>query len=377
MLASVDLLETFLFLRHVNLAFNQLTDLTPLEKLHNLRELNASNNRIAKFPVGQWPSMTHLNLNNNAVAQLRHTCMPKLLILCLNISKIGRTKSLGSRSSFIATTLVFRVQPFCRHSIHENYRISPESNCHTKLEVCVCVYIPRFSFCSGFSVLFKPPGGTVDNQIRRLTEPETGAPYFTEESFPRLHTLQLAQNKLYLVDSTPNDPNAPNTLDIRLPRLRALFLGGNSLTSLAVYSRQVIRQNASELSDEKSLSDEAEPVREEIVKERDQSALGVLPELSVLNLRCNGLHELDGLTLETVPKLQYLNLRLIVIIVSFLSEENPIFEMKDYRLEMRVTVPSLRRLDKDVYTEQENEEADLLLAQRRQEKAAADVSGIK
>ncbi|THD28769.1 Leucine-rich repeat-containing protein 23 [Fasciola hepatica] len=314
MLASVDLLETFLFLRHVNLAFNQLTDLTPLEKLHNLRELNASNNRIAKFPVGQWPSMTHLNLNNNAVAQLRHTCMPKLLILCLN-----------------------------------------------------------------------------NNQIRRLTEPETGAPYFTEENFPRLHTLQLAQNKLYLVDSTPNDPNAPNTLDIRLPRLRALFLGGNSLTSLAVYSRQVIRQNTSELSDEKSLSDETEPVREEIVKERDQSALGVLPELSVLNLRCNGLHELDGLTLETVPKLQYLNLRENFIdsmgeieklqqlprLQTMIFLENPIIEMKDYRLEMRVTVPSLRRLDKDVYTEQENEEADLLLEQRRQEKAAADVSGIK
>lgn len=56
---------------------------------------------------------------------------------------------------------------------------------------------------------------------------------------------------------------------------------------------------------------------------------------------------------------------IIELLISF--AENPIYEMKDYRLEMRVTVPSLRRLDKEVYTAQENEEADLLLEQQKQE----------
>lgn len=149
----------------------------------------------------------------------------------------------------------------------------------------------------------------LDNNIRRLTEPETGAPFFTGENFPNLHTLQLAQNKLYLFDSAPNDPSAPFTLDIRLPRLSALFLGGNSLTSLALYSIQLVPQTPTELSDDQIQVEEREPNREEIVKERDGSALGVLPELSVLNLRSNGLRDLDGLTLESVPRLQYLNLR--------------------------------------------------------------------
>ncbi|VDP80889.1 unnamed protein product [Echinostoma caproni] len=296
--------------QNVNLAFNQLTDLAPLERLHNLRELNAANNRITRFPVGQWPSVTHLNLNNNEISQLSHVCMPRLLVLSLN-----------------------------------------------------------------------------NNRIRRLNEPGSEAPYFTAEHFPRLHTLQIAQNKLYLLDSTPNDPNAPLTLDIQLPQLRALFLGGNALTSLAVYIRQLTKVSPRELSEDQSQLDDQELIREEIVKERGRSALGILPELSVLNLRSNGIRELDGLTLETVPKLQYLNLRENMIdsmeeieklqplnrLQTMILLENPIFEMKDYRLEMRVAVQSLRRLDKEVYTSQENEEADLLADQRKQERSTAEV----
>lgn len=84
MLTSVDLLETFIFLKHINLTFNELTDLRPLERLHNLRELNASNNHIAKFPVGNWPLMSVLDLSNNSITRLRQTYMPKLLVLNLN-----------------------------------------------------------------------------------------------------------------------------------------------------------------------------------------------------------------------------------------------------------------------------------------------------
>ncbi|KAF5402757.1 hypothetical protein PHET_03502 [Paragonimus heterotremus] len=56
----------------------------------------------------------------------------------------------------------------------------------------------------------------------------------------------------------------------------------------------------------------------------------------------------------------------------FRHPENPIYDLKDYRLEMRINLQTLRRLDKDTYTAEENDEADKIAEERRKERLAAE-----
>ncbi|KAF7233088.1 hypothetical protein EG68_10516 [Paragonimus skrjabini miyazakii] len=83
-LTDVTPLQKFIFLRCINIAFNELTNLVPLENLHNLLVLNASYNHITEFPVGKWPALTHLYLNHNRITELREMNMPRLQLLSLN-----------------------------------------------------------------------------------------------------------------------------------------------------------------------------------------------------------------------------------------------------------------------------------------------------
>ncbi|VDP59309.1 unnamed protein product [Schistosoma curassoni] len=66
-------------------------------------------------------------------------------------------------------------------------------------------------------------------------------------------------------------------------------------------------------------------------------------------------------SLEEIKKLSNLQCLRTVILT-----DNPVYDVKDYRLEVRVCLVNLRRLDKDIYTMEENEEADELAIQRMQ-----------
>ncbi|KAF6773276.1 hypothetical protein AHF37_07352 [Paragonimus kellicotti] len=272
-LTSVTPLQKFIFLRYINIAFNELTNLVPLENLHNLLVLNAGYNHITEFPVGKWPALTHLYLNHNRITELREMHMPRLQLLSLN-----------------------------------------------------------------------------NNQLTKLFNTSNGEPFLNGRDLPELHTLELAHNKLYLLDrASPDDLGAPISLKIQLPKLKALFLSHNALTSLATYKLypkirpiNTLDELPADEEDEVShkqrdvakLSETEEPpsdannqgestelppsVEEQVVEEEEEfvwireengSALGDLPQLSVLSLRANGLLDLDGLTYKAVPKLQYLNLR--------------------------------------------------------------------
>ncbi|KAF5394606.1 hypothetical protein PHET_10915 [Paragonimus heterotremus] len=288
-LTDVTALQKFIFLRYINIAFNELTNLVPLENLHNLLVLNASYNHITEFPLGKWPALTHLYLNHNRITELREMNMPRLQLLSLN-----------------------------------------------------------------------------NNQLTKLFNTSNGEPFLNGRDLPELHTLELAHNKLYLLDkASPDDLGAPVSLKIQLPKLKALFLNHNALTSLATYKlypriRPINtldelpadeedevshKQNdvAKPSETEESISDAnnqgestelASPVEEQVVEEEEGfvwireesgSALGDLPQLSVLSLRANGLLDLDGLTYKAVPKLQYLNLRENVI--GLLDEVNKLMAL--------------------------------------------------
>ncbi|KAF8565906.1 hypothetical protein P879_09653, partial [Paragonimus westermani] len=269
------------------------------------------------------------------------------------------------------------------------------------------------------------------NHLTKLFNTSNGEPFLNGRNLPELHTLELAHNNLYLLDkASPDDLGAPVSLRIQLPKLKALFLNHNAFTSLATYKLcpkirsvnmldelpVVEEDNADDVSHKEHdvakppETDEAPPeennqdestelvpsVEEQVVgdeeefvwiREENGSALGDLPQLSVLSLRANGLLDLDGVTYKAVPKLQYLNLRENAIglldeinklaalprLQTLILLENPIYNLKDYRLEMRINLQTLRRLDKDTYTPEENDEADKIAEERQKERLAAEV----
>ncbi|KAG5452865.1 Leucine-rich repeat-containing protein 23 [Clonorchis sinensis] len=311
-LNNIDELKTFVFLRHINIAFNDLTDLTALYGLRHLLLLDASHNLLKEFPVGNWPSLTHLMLSNNHISELTEISFPNLKVLSLN-----------------------------------------------------------------------------NNHIRTLVKPNTGEPFFHGAAFPQLHTLELAHNKLSRGDGRDEEEmNNPSPVRFQLPKLKALFLGQNALKSFAIY-RLVPKVTTSDTFDELAVGEEMmeETTLTNMVLARDEeeSALGELPQLSVLHLRRNKLRDAYGLTEKAVPALQYLNMRenrvrstdyldqlsLLSNLRTVILLDNPVCEMKDYRLEMRVNIQSLRRLDKETYTKEENQDADLMAEQRRLERSAA------
>ncbi|TNN16965.1 Leucine-rich repeat-containing protein [Schistosoma japonicum] len=210
-----------------------------------------------------------------------------------------------------------------------------------------------------------------NNQLRTLTNQTDGLCCLNDHSVPKLHTLGLSHNLIETEDNITNDSNIIITsIGLELKSLKALYLGFNKLISCGNYK----------LKGENLQTELTKYSTDKIQNYSYNSLIGYLPNLSVLNIRSTGLLNLDGITPECLPGIEYLNLRENQIgsleeikkLSSFQSlrtvilTDNPVCDVKDYRLEVRVSLLNLRRLDKDVYTTEENEEADDLAMQRMQ-----------
>ncbi|CAH8587780.1 unnamed protein product [Schistosoma turkestanicum] len=211
------------------------------------------------------------------------------------------------------------------------------------------------------------------NQLRRLTSQNDGSCYLNDYSVPKLHTLGLSYNLIEAEDNTTNNSNVNiPTIGLELKNLKALYLGYNKLISFGNYklSGENVQKSSNELLD---------VIDNKIEQDYNYNSLiGHLPSLSVLHIRSTELLNLDGITPECLPRLEYLNVREnrigsleeIKKLTSFkclrtiILTDNPVYDIKDYRLEVRVCLLNLRRLDKDIYTTEENEEADELAKQR-------------
>ncbi|XP_065890900.1 leucine-rich repeat-containing protein 23-like [Dysidea avara] len=106
--------------------------------------------------------------------------------------------------------------------------------------------------------------------------------------------------------------------------------------------------------------------------------LGHLTQLTTLHLRENQLKTLDGLT-EQMSALQYINLRgnpiedikevaklqCLPFLRALILSECPVCETDEYRLEVLIAIRTLERLDKDVYEQDERQDAEEMAAQRQ------------
>ncbi|CAH8646165.1 unnamed protein product [Schistosoma intercalatum] len=213
-----------------------------------------------------------------------------------------------------------------------------------------------------------------NNQLRSLTSQTDGSCYLNDYSVPKLHTLGLSHNLLEVEDTTITDSNINIAIGLELKNLKALYLGYNKLISFGNYKLK--NGNVQSLPNE--LKYTTNDQKKQIYNYN--SLIGYLPNLSVLHIRSSGLINLDGITPECLPRLEYLNVRENQIgsleeikklsnlqcLRTVILTDNPVYDVKDYRLEVRVCLVSLRRLDKDIYTMEENEEADELAIQRMQ-----------
>nr|CAH8873902.1 unnamed protein product [Trichobilharzia regenti] len=136
------------------------------------------------------------------------------------------------------------------------------------------------------------------NQIRRLTTDIDGLYYLNDQSVPKLHTLGLSHNLIEIEDNPSNI-----TIGLELKNLKALFLGYNRIISFGNYNLK--NENLENASTELSISSVAKVQ----AYCKYNSMIGYLPNLSVLHIRSCGLVNLDGITIESFPKLQYLNVR--------------------------------------------------------------------
>lgn len=213
-----------------------------------------------------------------------------------------------------------------------------------------------------------------NNQLRKLTSQTDGSCYLSDYSVPKLHTLGLSHNLIEVEDTSINDSNINIAIGLELKNLKALYLGYNKLISFGNYKLKSgnVQNSPNELKYNTDNQKEQ--------SYNHNSLMGYLPNLSVLHIRSSGLINLDGITPECLPRLEYLNVRENQIgsleeikkltslqrLRTVILTDNPVYDVKDYRLEVRVCLVNLRRLDKDIYTTEENEEADELAMQRMQ-----------
>lgn len=106
--------------------------------------------------------------------------------------------------------------------------------------------------------------------------------------------------------------------------------------------------------------------------------LSHLNQLTTLHLRENQLKSLSGLS-ESMSSLQYINLRAnpveeisevaklkcLPFLRALVLTECPVCETDEYRLEVLIAIRTLERLDKDVYEQDERQDAEEMAAQRQ------------
>ncbi|XP_063711158.1 leucine-rich repeat-containing protein 23-like isoform X1 [Symsagittifera roscoffensis] len=169
------------------------------------------------------------------------------------------------------------------------------------------------------------------NSIKEITHLEPGR-------LTRLHTLELRSNAL------------TSTKGLVIPTLKNLFLAQNKI---------------------KFLED-----------------LDKLESLQMLHMRDNQVDNLDGFS-EKMRSLQYLNIRgnqlankkelnklkVLPFLRAIVMAECPVSDEDDYRIEVLITLRRIERLDKDVYTDEERQEAEEIYEQRRLDEAAANEEG--
>ncbi|RTG80445.1 uncharacterized protein DC041_0008166 [Schistosoma bovis] len=142
-----------------------------------------------------------------------------------------------------------------------------------------------------------------DNQLRSLTSQTDGSCYLNDYSVPKLHTLGLSHNLLEVEDATITDSNINIAIGLELKNLKALYLGYNKLISFGNYKLK--NGNVQNLPNE--LKYTTNDQKGQIYNYN--SLIGYLPNLSVLHIRSSGLINLDGITPECLPRLEYLNVR--------------------------------------------------------------------
>lgn len=142
-------------------------------------------------------------------------------------------------------------------------------------------------------------------------------------TLPNLQTLQMRSNRLSNTTGLDNFRN-----------LKRLYLGNNKITSLdgisTLDSLEILHLRDNQIS-----------------SFNDDLVDGKLQNLRYLNLRANRIEKFEEIKkLSVLPKL-----------TAMVFLENPIVEEEDYRLETLVRVRRLNRLDKDVFDEDEREQA--------------------
>ncbi|KAI8930289.1 hypothetical protein BC831DRAFT_440006 [Entophlyctis helioformis] len=158
-----------------------------------------------------------------------------------------------------------------------------------------------------------------DNQLKDLVL----------EDFPELMHLEARANKL-------KDTGRLNT-----PKIQRLYLGGNEVASL--------------------------------------TNLDTIPTLQLLHLRANKIESLDGLS-SKLTSLTYLNLRsnkvatlaevdklkVLPALRILILAENPVDQVENYRLEVVMRLGKLERLDKEMISPEEREDANAALEEARE-----------
>jgi len=164
---------------------------------------------------------------------------------------------------------------------------------------------------------------------------------FDTDALCKLSTLELRGNQL------------TTTAGLGLPKLQRLYLGENQIT---------------EITD-----------------------LDKCTALKILHLRGNGsdtnqIESLDGFSKNMVA-LQYLNLRgtkvaalkpeikkikCLPMLRGLILKDSPVSKEEEYRIEVIMSIRNLERLDKDIFTEEERQEAQELYRQREEEGKLTD-----
>ncbi|NXX50256.1 LRC23 protein, partial [Tricholaema leucomelas] len=203
------------------------------------------------------------------------------------------------------------------------------------------------------------------------------------KELPYLQFISLAQNHIKDVEG------------ITHPRLTNLSLKGNRIQSAQglshgqLFNLQILELRGNILESTAGLS---LPKLKNLYLAQNviQSLEGIegLEQLATLHLRDNSLESLDGFC-SSMKRLQYLNLRnnrisslqevaklrVLPMLQALVLMDNPCCKEPSYRLEVLVMLPHLQRLDKELFEQEEQEEANRIRWER-QEKEKVRTAGL-